>query len=35
MWGAGEGRPVLDIAPGPVKSGGTVRRLIHWLKDRV
>ncbi|MFM7692122.1 MAG: cell division protein FtsA [Alphaproteobacteria bacterium] len=35
MWGAGEGRPVLDIAPGPVKAGGTFRRLIHWLKDRV
>jgi cell division protein FtsA len=35
MWGAGEGRPVLDIAPGPVKAGGAFRRLIHWLKDRV
>jgi cell division protein FtsA len=35
LWGAGEGRPVLDIAPGPVKAGGALRRLIHWLKDRV
>ena len=35
LWGAGEGRPVLDIATGPVKSGGAFRRLIHWLKDRV
>jgi ABC-2 type transport system ATP-binding protein len=35
LWGAGEGRPVLDIAAGPVKTGGAFRRLIHWLKDRV
>lgn len=34
-WGAGEGRPVLDIAPGPDHRRGLFGRLVHWLKDRV
>jgi cell division protein FtsA len=34
-WGAGEGRPVLDIAPGPDRPNGLVRRLVRWLRDRV
>ena len=34
-WGAGEGRPVLDIAPGPSRRGGMFRRFVHWLRDRV
>jgi len=35
LWGAGEGRPVLDIAPGPARSGGAFRRFVNWVKDRV
>jgi cell division protein FtsA len=34
-WGAGEGRPVVDIAPGPDRPRGAVRRLIDWLKVRM
>ncbi|MDB5317274.1 MAG: cell division protein FtsA [Rhodospirillales bacterium] len=34
-WGAGVGRPVLDIAPGPDPRRGPFKRLVHWLKDRV
>jgi cell division protein FtsA len=35
LWGAGEGRPVLDIAPGPARAGGAFRRFVNWVKDRV
>lgn len=34
-WGAGEGRPLIDIAPGTDRQGGLVRRLIEWLRVRV
>jgi cell division protein FtsA len=34
-WGAGEGRPVLDITPGPERARGAVRRLVDWLRERV
>jgi cell division protein FtsA len=34
-WGAGEGRPLIDIAPGPVRQAGMVRRLFDWLKERM
>jgi cell division protein FtsA len=35
LWGAGEGRPVLDIAPGPARAGTTFRRFVNWVKERV
>jgi cell division protein FtsA len=35
LWGAGEGRPVLDIAPGPARTAGAFRRFVNWIKDRV
>jgi cell division protein FtsA len=35
LWGAGEGRPILDIAPGPTRPGGALRRLFDWIRDRV
>ncbi|MBW8267876.1 cell division protein FtsA [Caldovatus aquaticus] len=34
-WGAGEGRPVLDLAPGPARPRGLFRRFVHWLRERV
>ncbi|GGG16515.1 cell division protein FtsA [Caldovatus sediminis] len=34
-WGAGEGRPVIDIVPGPDRPRGLLRRLVHWLRERV
>ncbi len=34
-WGAGEGRPILDIAPGPDRPRGLIRRLSDWVKERV
>jgi len=33
-WGAGEGRPLLDILPGADRPAGTFRRFVNWLKDR-
>jgi len=33
-WGAGEGRPLLDIAPGVERPGGLFRRFVNWLRDR-
>jgi cell division protein FtsA len=33
-WAAGEGRPIVDIAPGPDTSRGFMRRLFGWLKAR-
>ena len=35
LWGAGEGRPVLDIAPGPARAGSAFHRFVNWIKDRV
>lgn len=35
LWGAGEGRPVLDIAPGPARADGAFRRFVNWVRDRV
>jgi len=35
LWGAGEGRPVLDIAPGPLRSENAFRRFVNWVRDRV
>jgi cell division protein FtsA len=34
-WGAGEGRPLIDIAPGPVRQAGLLRRFVEWLKTSV
>ncbi|MGG5821538.1 cell division protein FtsA [Falsiroseomonas sp. HW251] len=30
-WAAGEGRPIVDVAPGPERARGPIRRLIDWL----
>ena len=34
-WAAGEGRPVLDIAPGPIAPEGWIGRAIGWLRERL
>jgi cell division protein FtsA len=34
-WAAGEGRPVLDIAPGPVREAGWIGRVFGWLRERL
>jgi cell division protein FtsA len=34
-WGAGEGRPVIDIAPGPARPDGVLRRIIDFLRVRL
>jgi cell division protein FtsA len=34
-WAAGEGRPIVDVAPGPENSRGALRRLVEWLKVRL
>ncbi|NGM19956.1 cell division protein FtsA [Roseomonas stagni] len=34
-WGAGEGRPVVDVAPGIDRPQGSIRRLYEWLRDRL
>jgi cell division protein FtsA len=34
-WAAGEGRPIVDVAPGPDRPRGVVRRIFDWLKVRV
>ncbi|MBO1080803.1 cell division protein FtsA [Roseomonas haemaphysalidis] len=34
-WGAGEGRPLLDLDPGPDRSGGRFIRFVNWLRERV
>ncbi len=34
-WGAGEGRPVVDIAPGVDRPQSSIRRLYGWLRDRL
>jgi cell division protein FtsA len=33
-WGAGEGRPLLDILPGAERRAGMFRRVVDWLRDR-
>jgi cell division protein FtsA len=33
-WAAGEGRPIVDVAPGPERAGGALRRFFDWLKAR-
>lgn len=34
-WGTGEGRPLLDIDPGPERGNGRFIRLVNWLRERV
>jgi cell division protein FtsA len=34
-WGAGEGRPLLDLDPGPERGNGRFIRFVNWLRDRV
>ncbi|MDB5370408.1 MAG: ftsA [Roseomonas sp.] len=34
-WGAGEGRPLLDLDPGPDRNGGRFLRFVNWLRERV
>ncbi|MCQ4162475.1 cell division protein FtsA [Roseomonas sp. GC11] len=34
-WGAGEGRPLLDIDPGQDRGNGRFARFVNWLRDRV
>jgi cell division protein FtsA len=34
-WAAGEGRPIVDVAPGLENSRGALRRLVEWLKVRL
>lgn len=33
-WGAGEGRPLLDLQPGIGRPTGMFRRMVDWLRDR-
>jgi cell division protein FtsA len=33
-WGAGEGRPLLDLLPGAERPPGVFRRFVDWLRDR-
>jgi cell division protein FtsA len=33
-WGAGEGRPLLDLQPGAERPPGLFRRVVDWLRDR-
>lgn len=34
-WGTGEGRPLLDIDPGPERENSRFARFVNWLRDRV
>ncbi|WP_206933657.1 cell division protein FtsA [Roseococcus thiosulfatophilus] len=34
-WAAGEGRPLLDITPGPAAPKGVVARAFAWLRERL
>ncbi|MDJ0387399.1 cell division protein FtsA [Roseomonas sp. E05] len=34
-WGAGEGRPLFDIDPGPERGNGVFSRFVNWLRERV
>jgi cell division protein FtsA len=33
-WGAGEGRPLLDLLPGLDRPNGRFRRFVNWLRDK-
>ncbi|RYJ04319.1 MAG: cell division protein FtsA [Acetobacteraceae bacterium] len=33
-WGAGEGRPLLDLLPGLDRPSGRFRRFVNWLRDK-
>ena len=33
-WGAGEGRPMLDLLPGLDRPSGIFRRFVNWLRDK-
>jgi cell division protein FtsA len=33
-WAAGEGRPIVDVAPGPERPNGVMRRFFEWLRMR-
>ncbi|HYZ31792.1 MAG TPA: cell division protein FtsA [Crenalkalicoccus sp.] len=33
-WGAGEGRPLLDLLPGADRPPGLFRRFVNWLRER-
>jgi cell division protein FtsA len=33
-WGAGEGRPLVDLLPGAERPPGRFRRFVDWLRDR-
>jgi cell division protein FtsA len=33
-WGAGEGRPLINLLPGAERPPGMFRRLVDWLRDR-
>ena len=34
-WAAGEGKPLLDVAPGPAHAPGMLRRWFAWLRERL
>lgn len=34
-WAAGEGRPLLDLAPGPAAPRGALARAFAWLRERL
>jgi cell division protein FtsA len=34
-WAAGEGRPLLDITPGPAAPQGMLGRVLGWLRERL
>jgi cell division protein FtsA len=34
-WGAGDGRPPLDIQEGAESRSGIFQRLVRWVRDRV
>lgn len=34
-WAAGEGRPLLDVAPGSTTHQGWLRRSLAWVKERL
>ena len=34
-WAAGEGKPLLDVAPGPTHSQGWLRRAASWVRERL
>jgi len=34
-WAAGEGRPLLDLAPAATPRDGMVARLVRWVRERL